>query len=157
MNRFIKSTALGLGLATGVAATAATAGEFDGFYLGGYASGDFFTSPNTYGFGAQAGYLYEFTPGGYVGIEGDAYFPSGNPNIYTGAARLGYDFGTPFMAYAKVGAGMDQTGARLWTIGGGGQYDIGNGASLRAGVDRYQDFGGGAADYVAKVGINYTF
>lgn len=157
MNRFIKSTALGLGLATGVAATAATAGEFDGFYLGGYASGDFFTSPNTYGFGAQAGYLYEFTPGGYVGIEGDAYFPSGNPNIYTGAVRLGYDFGTPFMAYAKVGAGMDQTGARLWTIGGGGQYDIGNGASLRAGVDRYQDFGGGAADYVAKVGINYTF
>lgn len=155
MNRFIKTTALGVGLALGT--TAATAGDFDGFYLGAYGSGDFMSTPNTYGFGANAGYNYEFTPGGYVGLEGDAYFPMGNPNIFTGSARLGYDFGSPFMAYAKVGAGIDTAGAKLWTVGIGGEYEVGGGASLRLGVDRYQDFSGGPGKYVAKAGLSYSF
>ena len=156
MNRSLKTIALGLGLATAAAGTAA-AQDFDGFYLGAYGSGDVTTSPNTYGFGANAGYLYEFTPGGYVGVEGDAYFPMSNPNIYTASARLGYDFGTPFMVYGQVGAGMDSTGTSLWTVGAGGEYAVGGNTSVRLGVDRYQPFSGGPANYVAKVGLNYRF
>ncbi|MAM61216.1 outer membrane beta-barrel protein [Maritimibacter sp. UBA3975] len=155
MNRYIKTTALGLGLALG--ATAASAQDFDGFYLGAYGSGDFFSGPNTYGFGAQAGYMYEFSPGGYVGVEADAYFPMGNPNIYTGNLRLGYDFGSPVMLYGKVGAGADSTGTTLYTLGAGAEYAMGNGASLRLGMDRYQSFAGGPANYVAKAGLAYTF
>ena len=45
MNRSIATLALGLGLATGAAGTAA-AQDFDGFYLGAYGSGDFSTSPD---------------------------------------------------------------------------------------------------------------
>lgn len=153
----IKTTLLATSLTLGTMGGVAHAGDFDGFYLGAYGSGNFSTTPNTYGFGGQAGYMFEFTPGGYVGAEVDVYRPTGGPTTYTGAARLGYDFGSPFMAYVSAGAGMDGTGAGVWTVGGGGQYDVGNGVSIRAGVDRYQPTAGGAANYVGKVGLNYTF
>ncbi len=147
------ATAVGFATMAGPAA----AGDFDGFYLGAYGSGNFSTTPNTYGFGGQAGYLFEFSPGAYAGIEADVYRPSGGPTVYTGAARLGYDFGSPFMPYASVGAGIDGTGTTVWTVGAGAQYDLGGGASLRTGVDRYQPTGGGAANYVGKVGLTYSF
>lgn len=157
MKTSLKTTLLASTVALGAMGSAAYAQDFDGFYLGAYGSGDFSASPTTWGFGGQAGYLYEFTPGGYAGVEADVYRPSGGPTVYTGAARLGYDFGSPFMAYASVGAGMDSTGTTVWTIGGGGQYALGGGASIRAGVDRYQPTAGGPASYVGKVGLNYTF
>lgn len=158
MNRLMKTTALGLTLTLGtLGASAASAGDFDGFYLGAYGSGDFFSAPNAYGFGAQTGYLFEFAPGAYAGVEADVYFPLSSPTIITGAARLGYDFGSPFMLYTQIGAGMDTAGTTLWTVGAGAQYEIGGGASLRLGMDRYQPFGGGAASYVAKAGLNYSF
>lgn len=156
--KHLKTTLLASTLALGaLGTTAATAGDFDGFYLGIYGSGDVSTAPYTWGFGGNAGYLYEFVPGGYAGVEADIYRPSGGPTIYTGAARLGYDFNSPVMAYASVGAGMDGTGTALYTLGAGAQYDIGNGVSVRAGVDRYQAFSGGPANYVGKIGVAYTF
>ncbi|MBV7409572.1 hypothetical protein [Maritimibacter sp. DP1N21-5] len=156
MNNFIKTAAVAGALVVG-AGTAAQAGDFDGFYLGLYGSGDFFTTPNTYGFGGNAGYLYEFAPGGYTGVEADVYRPSGGPTTYMGVARMGYDFGSPVMAYASVGAGMDSAGTGKYLLGAGAEYDVGGGFGIRAGVDRYQDFNNGPADYVAKVGVNYRF
>lgn len=154
MKRSIYSLVAAAALAA--SAAPALAGDFEGAYLGLYGAGDF-SGPMTYGFGGQAGYLYEFGPGAYLGGEADIYRPSGGPTTYTAAARLGYDFGSPIMLYGSIGAGMTGTGTTLWTVGGGAQYDLGSGVSMRAGVDRYQAFGGGAANYVAKVGLNYTF
>ncbi|WP_298491683.1 outer membrane beta-barrel protein [uncultured Maritimibacter sp.] len=156
MKRFIKTTAVAGAIVLGAGA-AAQAGEFDGFYLGLYGSGDFQTNPNTYGFGGNAGYMYEFTPGGYAGVEADVYRPNGGPTTYMGVARMGYDFGTNFMPYASVGAGADSNGTGKFLLGAGAEYAVGGGVGLRAGVDRYQDFNNGPADYVAKIGVNYRF
>ena len=91
-------------------------------------------------------------------MEGDVNYQfNGAPTRFTGAARLGYDFNSPFMLFAKGGLSYDTTNTTSLMLGGGAQYEIYQGTSIRADLDWYQPVGGGATSYVAKIGLNYSF
>lgn len=144
-----------LASAVALAAPAARAGDWEGPYVGAYGA---WVNGTNWGAGAQAGYNFALGGGAYAGAEADVIrvFGSG-VTVGSASARLGYEFAPGVLGYGQLGLAVNNSGTTAWLAGAGGQVAISGPVSLRVGVDRFQAFGGGAAEYVVKGGLVYGF
>lgn len=152
MTRFMKS--LLLSAAVVFAGSAALAGDWEGPYVGAYGA---LIDGSNWGAGVQAGYNYDLGGGAYAGLEADGLYDfTANTGVATVQARLAYELSPEVLVYGQAGGGVGST-ANWWLAGVGAEVAVMNNISLRAGVDRYDEFGGPDVNWVVKAGLSYNF
>lgn len=144
-----------LAAALGLTASAAMAGDWAGGYVGAYGA---YTDTSHFGIGTQLGYSFDLGGGFYAGPEADLlYIPDTSSEVGEINARFGYALTPDLLAYGTGGLATNFSGTNAWVIGGGFEYMMMDSLSLRVGGERYQTFGGGVVNYVAKAGLAWHF
>ncbi|GKY87518.1 outer membrane protein [Sinisalibacter aestuarii] len=153
MTRMTKTLLLSAALA--LAAPAVIAADWEGPYVGAYGAT---VNGNSFAFGGQAGYMYDLGNGAFVGGEIDVLFPNtGVDYVAAGTLRFAYEVMPDALIYGQGGVARASNSTNWWLVGAGAQYAFTDELSLRAGVDRYETFGGGTSNWVAKAGLVYGF
>jgi len=166
MNNVFGKTAMSA-LMVVVVAGAAQAGDFGGAYAG--VSGRLATNTTASvdpAFGAFAGYNYD-TGAGIIGAEVSAEYDGTAGYLGTGTAittlvdaRVGAEITPDILIYGKGGVGYTTagTGEAVYDVGGGAEYMVTDGVSLRGEVERVAPLaGGGFGQHNVKLGVGYHF
>ena len=145
------------------------AGDFDGGYVGvvtafGSDPVPRNTSPD-HSLGAVAGYNFGIGQSTIAGVEIEA---NQNPDsvwglqVFTGEVhgRAGFVFADDFMAYGRVGTGytFGGDGSFLWSFGGGVEYQVKEGVSVRGDAGRVDPLADGLISQNAfRMGVLLNF